>query len=295
MSALPVTWDKYTLNCRGKMLNLHRPGIMGIINLASDSYCSTGRFSNSDDAVRHAVQAVKEGAVILDVGAEATNPFSIPVAPLAEEMDRLLPVVEALLREVDVPIAIDTNKTEVMAEMIKLGVHMINDITALRRPGALALLAKVEDMPVCLMHMAFPDGKPATLPDNLYPNGVVASVKAFLEERLALCEDAGIDRKRLVIDPGVGGGSFGKNTQEVLQLVGALNTFDSMECPLLLGLSRKSFIGDLLSLPENERVPASLAMTALGIEQGALLIRAHDVKATVEAVKITTAFLESQC
>lgn len=294
MGALPLTWDKYTLNCRGKNLNLHRPQVMGIINLAPDSYCSTGRFSNVDDAVRHGVQSVKDGAVMLDVGAEPTNPFLTPVAPLAEEMDRLLPVVEALLREVDVPIAIDTNKTEVMAEMINLGVHMINDITALRRPGALELLAQVKDVPVCLMHMAFPDGKPQNPPQDLYPHGVVSAVKDFLQERLVVCEAAGISRERLMIDPGVGGGSFGKTPEEVLQLTGSLSEFDDMACPLLLGVSRKSFMGDLLGLPENERVPASLAMTALGVERGALLIRAHDVKATVEAVRITTHFLENQ-
>ena len=294
MGALPPTWDRYTLNCRGKILNLYRPQVMGIINLAPDSYCSTGRFSTVDKAVRHGVQAVKEGAVILDVGAEPTNPFLTPVTPLAEEMDRLLPVLEALLREVDVPIAVDTNKTEVMKEVIHLGVHMINDITALRRPGALALLAQVKDIPVCLMHMAFPDGKPSDPPQPLYPRGITTAVKQFLQERLALCEGAGITRDRLMVDPGVGGGSFGKTSEEVLQLLGAVSEFQEMACPLLLGLSRKSFIGDLLALPENERLSASLAMTALGVERGALLIRAHDVKATVEAVRMTTFFLENQ-
>ena len=294
MAALPLTWDKYRLNCGGKILNLHRPQVMGIINLTSDSYCSTGRFSTVDGAVRHAVQSVKDGAAILDVGAEATNPFLTPVTPLDQEMDGLLPVVEALLKEVDIPIAVDTNKTEVMAEMINLGVHMINDITALRRPGALALLAPLKDIPVCLMHMAFPDSKPQDGAKHLYPDGVVAMVKQFLQERLTACEEAGISRNRLMVDPGVGGGSFGKSAEEVLQLVGALNAFHDMACPLLLGVSRKSFINDFLGLPENERLPASLAITALGVERGALLIRAHDVKATVETVRMTTIFLENQ-
>lgn len=291
---LPATWDKYIINCRGKSLDLRRPQVMGIINLDPASYCKVGRFAQIDEILKHAHEAVAAGAAILDIGAEATNPFTATRMTAQEEMDRLLPVLEILLREIAIPIAVDTYKTEVMKAAIELGVHMINDIMALRSPGAMELLATYPEIPVCLMHMAYSVDENKGNTEVVYPKGLTQTIYNFLTERVKKCVEGGINRHRLLIDPGIGGGNFGKTAQEVLQLISDLTIFESISCPLLLGLSRKSFIGELLNLPVEQRLPASLAMTTLSVERGALLIRAHDVKPTVETLQIVTALFEAQ-
>ncbi len=284
------------LDCAGKILDLSQPCVMGILNVTPDSYSEVGRVQGCDQALRLAEQMVAEGAAIIDIGGEPTNPSLHPVVPLQEELDRVMPVLEQLCKVLPVPISIDTSKPEVMREAINVGVGLINDVRALRYEGALEIVAQAQ-VSVCLMHMAYPDGvpqkgTPATAPED--EEDIVADVEVFLMQRLMACQQAGIGRERIILDPGVGAGNFGKTTQQSLSLIKQLKSLQGFHLPILVGASRKTFIGDYLDLPVAQRLPASLAIATIAVMNGAAIIRAHDVKATVEAVKITQGVLAAE-
>lgn len=267
------------------MLNFNTPQIMGIINVTPNSFSPIGRIQDPDLVLRYATKLVAEGADIIDVGAEPTNPGLSPSISLQEELDRLLPILERLRQEIAVPISIDTSKACVMREAIKCGINIINDVRALRCEGTIETVAASTVM-VCLMHMSFPEGKSADLPHQTFVPDVITCIKTFLEERIQACETAGIKRERLIIDPGIGAGNFGKNTTDNLKIIKHLNEFKNFKLPILIGVSRKTFIGDILGQPAFARLLGSLAVTAIAVYNGAMIIRTHDVKDTVDVVKI---------
>lgn len=263
------------------------PCIMGILNVTPDSFSTVGRLHQlPEQALDHAEQMISHGAAIIDVGAEPTNPSLHPCISLQEELDRLMPVLEKLC-QLPVPISVDTSKPEVMCEAIKAGVAMINDVRALQREGALAVVAQSE-VQVCLMHMSFPEGKPSGVQQADFPQGVTQEVLSFLTERVKVCQQAGIQRQRIVIDPGLGFGNFGKTTADNLQLLRDIPRFNELGFPVLIGASRKTFIGDILQCPEQDRMAGSLAVAAFALQKGAAIIRCHDVKQTADVLKIYT-------
>ncbi|NOX92681.1 MAG: dihydropteroate synthase [Gammaproteobacteria bacterium] len=270
-----------SLKCNGKLLDLSLstpPKVMGILNVTPDSFSDGGLFLSADKALQQAQQMTQDGAAIIDVGGESTRPGAAAVT-VQEELDRVIPVIESIQQECAVIISVDTSKPEVMREAVKVGAGMINDVRALREPGALEA-ANETGVPVCLMHMS---GEPRTMQEKPEYIDVVHTVKLFLQERIACCEAAGIPGDALLIDPGFG---FGKTVDHNLQLVKNLYEFTELGKPVLMGVSRKSSIAALLDRPANERLAGSVAMATLCCQYGANIIRAHDVAATVDAVKI---------
>jgi dihydropteroate synthase len=270
------------LRCVSHILDLTRPRVMGILNVTPDSFSDGGRFATRDAALRQARQMVAEGADLIDVGGESTRPGAAAV-PVEAELDRVIPVIEAVTRALPVPVSIDTSKPEVMRAAVAAGATLVNDVAALRRPGALAAAAAL-DVPVCLMHM---QGEPRTM--QLAPDyrDVVGEVRAFLAERLAACEAAGIPRERLLVDPGFG---FGKTLAHNLALLRGLPQLRELGVPVLVGLSRKAMIGALLGdVPAGERLHGSVAAALLAAERGAAIVRVHDVGPTVQALRILAA------
>ena len=266
-------------DCAGKSLDLSAPRIMGIVNVTPDSFSDGGRFFSRDAALRQASKLVEDGADILDIGGESTRPGSTPVE-VQEEIDRVAPVIEAISAELDVPISIDTMKAEVMRAAVAAGAGLINDVNALRAEGALAAAAEL-DVPVCLMHM---QGTPQTMQKEPHYQDVVSEVEAFLLERVAVCEQAGISADKIMLDPGFG---FGKRARHNLRLMKQLSRLTALPYPVLVGVSRKSIIGDMLKVDVKERLAGSLALASIAVWQGAKLIRTHDVRDTVQAVKLT--------
>jgi dihydropteroate synthase len=259
---------------------------MGILNLTPDSFSDGGRFLARDAALRHAERMVEEGAAIIDIGGESTRPGAQPVSE-AQELARVVPVIEALAGEIAVPLSIDTSKPAVMREAVAAGAGLINDVLALRSPGAIEAAADVS-VPVCLMHMW---GEPRSMQKDPHYEDVVSDVTSFLADRVSACEAAGIARTRLILDPGFG---FGKTLDHNLSLLKRLPCLASLGLPLLVGISRKSMIGSLLDgAPIDERVNGSLAAAVLAVTRGAAIIRAHDVGQTVEALKVTAAVLSA--
>jgi len=269
------------IDCKGKPLDLSRPQVMGVLNITPDSFSDGGDFFAPEKAVQHALQMEAEGAAIIDIGGESTRPGAQPV-PEADEIRRVVPVIEALQSRLRVPISIDTQKPGVMRAAIRAGAGFINDVNALRAPGALDAAAEC-GVPVCLMHM---QGDPRTMQNDPQYADVVDEVKAFLQQRLSACEQAGIGRERVLLDPGFG---FGKTVHQNLQLLARLEELDRLGQPLVVGLSRKSMIGKLLGLEVGERLPASIALAVLAVERGATLVRSHDVAATWQALQMNTA------
>lgn len=255
--------------------------VMGILNVTSDSFSDGGCYLSFDAALRRAEIMMQEGAAIIDVGGESTRPGAAPVS-VQEELDRVLPVVERLLRELPILISVDTSKPEVMREAARLGVDMINDVRALRLPGALEAAA-TSGLPVCLMHM---QGDPATMQREPYYVDVLAEVHAFLAERVHACEQVGIPRERILVDPGFG---FGKALSHNLLLLRQLGYFMDLAAGVLVGISRKSMIGLLLNAPLDERLIGSLAAAVIAAWQGAGIIRVHDVRETVQALCVCAA------
>lgn len=271
------------LNCAQKKLDLTYPQIMGILNVTPDSRYGSDHYRQLDGALYRAEQMVKEGAAIIDIGGESTRPGADAVS-LQEELDRVLPVIEGLKQRIETILSVDTRKPEVMRAAIKAGVHLINDVCALQTDSAVNTIANSK-VAVCLMHM---QGEPATMQQDPHYEDVVKEVKTFLNQRLQACLTAGIAQERIVIDPGFG---FGKNLTHNLELLRQLEEFQSLGVPVLVGLSRKSMLEKLLGLPVEERLPASLALAVLAVNKGAKIIRTHDVKPTVEAVKTAFAVL----
>ncbi len=275
------------LDCAGKELDLRSARVMGILNVTPDSFSDGGIFFSPDSAVIRARQMVEEGAAVIDVGGESTRPGSSPVS-VEEELRRVLPVIEALSREISVPISVDTSKPEVMARAVAAGSGMINDVRALRAEGALAAACEA-GVAVCLMHM---QGGPRSMQTAPEYQDVVLEVCAFLLERVEACERAGMSRDRLVLDPGFG---FGKTAEHNLALLAGLERLVDTGLPVLIGLSRKSLIGTLLDdAPVNRRLYGSLALAVLAAAKGAKLVRAHDVGATVEALTAVQAVLAAK-
>lgn len=270
------------LDCAGRVLRLDRPRVLGIVNVTPDSFSDGGEHATVDAAVAHGMRLAEEGADALDVGGESTRPGA-PEVSTEEELRRVLPVIERLARDTSLPISIDTSKPEVMRAAVAAGAGMINDVYALRREGALDTAAAL-DVPVVLMHML---GEPRSMQDAPRYDDVVGEVHRFLAERLFAAEMAGIAKKRLVIDPGFG---FGKNLQHNLALLAQLERFTDLGVPMLAGLSRKKSIGELTGRDDpRERVFGSVAAHLVAAQRGALLLRVHDVAATVDALKVWAA------
>lgn len=267
------------LDCAGRILRLDVPRVMGIVNVTPDSFSDGGAHFDADAAVAHGLQLAAEGADVLDVGGESTRPGAEPV-PLEEELRRVVPVVARLARETALPVSIDTSRPEVMRAAVEAGAGMINDVYGLRREGALDTAAAL-GVPVVLMHML---GEPRSMQDAPEYDDVVGEVHRFLAERIFAAEMAGIDRKRIVVDPGFG---FGKTTAHNLQLLARLERFGELGVPVLAGLSRKRTIGELTGRESPvERVHGSVAAHVIAAQRGARLLRVHDVAATVDALKI---------
>ena len=272
------------LDCNGKSLDLSRPQVMGVLNITPDSFSDGGDFFAPEKAVQHALQMEAEGAAIIDIGGESTRPGAEPVSE-ADELRRVVPVIEALQSRLEVPISVDTQKPAVMQAAIQAGAGFINDVNALREPGALEA-AVACGVPVCLMHM---QGDPRTMQGDPQYGDVVDEVKTFLQQRLSACEQAGIRKEQIVLDPGFG---FGKVAHHNLQMLARLEEFGQLGQPIVVGLSRKSMIGKLLGLEVGERLPASIALAVLAVERGARLVRSHDVAATWQALQMSTALQE---
>ncbi len=264
------------LNCAGKILDLSTPQVMGILNVTPDSFSDGGQFVSVETALIQAQQMVAEGAAILDIGGESTRPGA-EIVPVDVEISRVVPVIEAIRRELDIPISIDTMKPEVMRAAVAAGAGLINDVQALQQAGALEAAAEL-DVPVCLMHA---QGSPQTMQADPRYDDVVREVTDFLSQRVAACEAAGISRDKLMLDPGFG---FGKKAVHNLRLMKRLSDLISEGLPVLVGVSRKSMIGASLKVSVEERLAASLSLATLAVWQGVKLIRSHDVKETVQAI-----------
>ncbi|HLD14197.1 MAG TPA: dihydropteroate synthase [Burkholderiales bacterium] len=266
------------LDCGGRLLDLGRVAVMGILNVTPDSFADGGIFLARENALAHARRMVAEGADIIDVGGESTRPGAQPVSA-QQEIDRVIPVIAALTKEIPVPVSIDSSKPEVMRAAVAAGAGFINDVRALRAEGALAAAAMLK-VPVCLMHM---QGEPRTMQEQPAYRDVVADVRDFLVARVEACVAAGIPRTRLVIDPGFG---FGKTLEHNLTLLRGLRTLTAPGLPMLAGLSRKSMIGKALGLPVEQRLHASVALALVAVQNGARIVRVHDVGPTVEALRM---------
>lgn len=269
------------LDCAGRVLRLDRPQVMGIVNVTPDSFSDGGHHATVDAAVAHALRLVEEGADVLDVGGESTRPGAEPVDE-ATELARVLPVVEALAAKTTVPISIDTIKPGVMRAALAAGAGMVNDVMALRMDGALEAVA-ASKAAVVLMHMA---GEPRTMQQAPAYDDVVGDVHRFLAERVFACEMSGIDKRRIVIDPGFG---FGKSLEHNLALLAHLKRFTEIGVPVLAGLSRKSSLGQITGRAVADRCAASVAAHLVAVQNGAMLVRVHDVAATVDALKVWAA------
>ena len=269
------------LPCGNRVLDLAHTHVMGILNVTPDSFSDGGRFAQQDAALRHAQAMVLAGATLIDVGGESTRPGARVVTP-QEEVDRVAPVVERISRELDVIISVDTSAPIVMTEVARLGAGLINDVRSLRREGALEAAAAT-GLPICLMHML---GEPGDMQDNPQYGDLVGEVSAFLVDRMDQCAAAGISPERIVLDPGFG---FAKTLQHNLSLFKHMDALHRLGRPLLVGVSRKTMIGQTLGRPVNERLYGGLALAALAVTKGARILRVHDVAETVDVVRMIAA------
>ncbi|GAA0675094.1 dihydropteroate synthase [Rheinheimera tangshanensis] len=268
---------------RQRQLDLSRPKVMGILNITPDSFSDGGRFIGKEAAIRQARAMLDAGAAILDIGGESTRPGAEEVS-VQQELDRVLPVIEAIRSELDCVISIDTCKTQVMKEAVAAGADIVNDIRALLDTGAVDFAASAQ-VPVCLMHM---QGQPRTMQHAPLYQDVAKEVCDFLIQRAEVCLAAGIPKGQIILDPGFG---FGKSLQHNYQLLSQLSVLMSHHYPVLVGMSRKSMIGQLLNLQADERLAGSLACATIAVMKGARIIRVHDVKETVQAVAVACATL----
>lgn len=267
------------LDCAGRLLRLDRARVVGILNLTPDSFSADGHHDQVEAAVAHGLRMAEAGADMLDVGGESTRPGAADVS-VEEELRRVLPVIEQLIARTALPIAIDTSKPEVMRAAVAAGAGMINDVYGLRRDGAMEAVAEL-GVPVCLMHM---QGEPRSMQADPHYDDVVGEVHRFLTDRLFACELAGIDRRKVMVDPGFG---FGKTVQHNLALLCALERFSNLGSGVYAGLSRKSMIGELTGKTvAAERAAGSTAAALIAVQRGARMVRVHDVAATVDALAV---------
>lgn len=274
------------MNFAGRKRDLSRCHVMGILNVTPDSFSDGGRFNAPAVALDRARQMVADGASFIDVGGESTRPGATPVST-QEELDRVCPVVEAIARELDIVISVDTSNPAVMAETARLGAGLINDVRALQREGA-PESAAAAGVPVCLMHI---QGEPDTMQKDPRYRNVRRDVSAFLIERMRIAEAAGVSPDDIILDPGFG---FGKSLEHNVQLLASLEQLQILGHPLLIGVSRKSMLGAITGREVNERLPASLAAATISAMKGASILRVHDVRETVDAVKVVTAVMEAR-
>jgi dihydropteroate synthase len=268
---------KRILRCGPFTLDLASPRVMGILNVTPDSFSDGGRFDNPQRALAHARQMLADGADIVDVGGESTRPGALEVSE-AQELERVIPIVEALARD-GALVSVDTMKPGVMRAAIDAGASMVNDVRALLLPGALDAVAAT-GAAVCLMHMR---GEPRTMQEHPHYDDVVVEVRDFLAARAVACEAAGIERKRIALDPGFG---FGKTVAHNLQLLAALPALAALGFPVVAGLSRKSTLGTLTGRAPEERAAGSVAAALAAVARGASIVRVHDVRDTVDALKV---------
>ena len=273
------------MNFAGRELDLSRCHVMGILNVTPDSFSDGGHFNSREAALVRARQMVSDGASFIDVGGESTRPGANEVST-QEELDRVCPVVEAIAKELDTVISVDTSNPVVMAETARLGAGLINDVRALQREGAPEVAAKA-GIPVCIMHI---QGEPDSMQDDPRYRNVRREVSSFLTERMRVAEQAGVRADNIILDPGFG---FGKSVEHNYQLLASLEQLHILGHPLLVGVSRKSMLGAVTGRDVNERLPASLAAATISAMKGASILRVHDVRETVDAVRIVTAVKEA--
>jgi|TARA_B100000700_G_scaffold73614_1_gene82124 dihydropteroate synthase len=264
---------------RGRILHLDSPVVMGILNVTPDSFSDGGSYCQLDSAVKQAHTLLNQGAKIIDIGGESTRPGA-PDVSLEDELERVIPLVKALRASSDCIISIDTSKSEVMRQAIIAGADIINDVRALQEPGAVEVLAQYPEVAICLMHM---QGQPRTMQSNPHYDDLFADINEFFAERLAACEQAGIQQQRIILDPGFG---FGKTLAHNYEILNKFDVFNQFKLPVLAGLSRKSMIGNLLNRDTHERLAGSLAGALIAAQNGAKIIRVHDVQETVDMLSV---------
>lgn len=274
------------LQCRDYHLDLTKPQVMGILNITPDSFSDGNSYLTVDAAINRAQTMIAEGAAIIDVGGESTRPNAAAVS-VQQELDRVLPVIEKLAQTIAVPISVDTSKPEVMQAAYAAGASMINDVRALTLPGAMATAASL-NIPVCLMHM---QNNPANMQVQPAYNDVVAEIKNFLAEQINAAMANGINKNRILVDPGFG---FGKTLSHNLTLLRKLSEFQTLGCPILVGISRKAMVGQVLATPADDRLYGSLAAAIIAYFGGAIIVRAHDIKPTVQALQMAAAIAREE-
>ncbi|MCC9659296.1 dihydropteroate synthase [Pseudoalteromonas sp. MB41] len=264
---------------RGRTLHLDTPVVMGILNVTPDSFSDGGNYCQLDSAVKQAHTLLEQGAKIIDIGGESTRPGA-PDVSLEDELDRVIPLVKALRKTSDCIISIDTSKSEVMRQAILAGADIINDVRALQEPGAIEVLSAYPDVAICLMHM---QGQPRTMQSNPQYEDLFADINDFFSERIEACEQAGIQQQRIILDPGFG---FGKTLAHNYEILDRFDEFNQFNLPVLAGLSRKSMIGNLLNKSTDERLAGSLAGALIAAQNGAKIIRVHDVSETLDVLTV---------
>lgn len=269
------------LFARDSHLDLSFPHVMGILNVTPDSFSDGGKHNALVNALTHTNEMVNAGATIIDVGGESTRPGADEVS-VEEELERVIPVIDAIAQRFEVWISVDTSKADVIREAARVGAHIINDVRSLSEPGALEAAA-VTGLPVCLMHM---QGEPRTMQQAPIYENILSEVDTYFAQQIARCEAAGIKKERLILDPGFG---FGKNLSHNYELLAHLGDFHHFGLPLLVGMSRKSMVGQLLNVGPSQRLTGSLSCAVIAAMQGAQIIRAHDVKETAEAMRVVEA------
>ena len=277
--------SEYFLDFHNRRLNLSsRPHLMGVLNVTPDSFSDGGRFYKLDEAIKQGVSLAEEGADIIDVGGESTRPGSEPV-PIEEELKRVIPVIEELAKRTEVPISIDTYKSKVAKEALDSGAQMVNDISALRFDPEMKNVVAYYKIPVALMHI---QGTPRNMQENPFYENLIEEIKDYLKESIKIAKDAGIDEEKILVDPGIG---FGKTLEDNLKILRNLKEFTDLGRPLLIGVSRKSFIGKILDLPVEERLVGSLSALTVCIMSGANVLRVHDVKESKRVARLVDAIL----
>jgi len=274
------------LNCSNLSLDLSTPQVMGILNTTPDSFSDGGSYTQLESALAQVERMIVDGASIIDIGGESTRPGAEDVSE-EDELARVIPVLIAIKQRFDVLVSIDTSKAAVMIAAIAAGADMINDVAALQNQGCLAAVAQ-SDVPVCLMHM---QGLPRTMQNNPSYDHVINDIVAFFQQRIEACVSAGIARERIILDPGFG---FGKTLEQNFHLLANLSKFSQLKLPLLIGISRKSMIGNLLNRDVKQRLAGSLSAAIIAAQQGANIIRVHDVEATVDALTVLQAVTDNQ-